>query len=113
MLMLYCPQGNIASNVASQDITSSLNFEILPDKCIKSSERNRTKKTGAQRGQNQNVQKKRKKTLAHRERRTATADGNGGRRRRANSSGGQLCGQQRANSSGGQPCGQLIQGGRP
>lgn len=75
MLMLYCPQGNIASNVASQDITSSLNFEILPDKCIKSSERNGTKKTWAQRGQNQNVHKKRKKKNTGTQR---TADGNGG-----------------------------------
>lgn len=95
MLMLYCPQGNIASNVASQDITSSLNFEILPDKCIKSSERNGTKKNmSTKRPKPKRAQKKKKKKHWHTE--------NGGRQRR-----------RRANSSGGRPCGQLIQGGRP
>lgn len=99
MLMLYCPQGNIASNVASQDITSSLNFEILPDKCIKSSERNGTKKNmSTKRPKPKRAQKKKKKTTGTQR----TVDGNGGRQRR-----------RRANSSGGRPCGQLIQGGRP
>lgn len=96
MLMLYCPQGNIASNVASQDITSTLNFEILPDKCIKSSERNGTeqKKHEHKEAKTKTCTKKEKKKQWHTE--------NGGRQRR-----------RRANSSGGRPCGQLIQGGRP